>query len=79
MHLDIKPKNIVIKNGDIRLIDFGVSRIYPDRKITSRSGTRIYQPPEIYEEHDGYQADIWAMTVTLLEMVFGRYKSQDMI
>jgi serine/threonine protein kinase len=49
IHRDIKPSNIMLtKDGVIRLIDFGISRIVKDGNDTDTRylGTRGYAPPE---------------------------------
>lgn len=49
IHRDIKPSNIMLtKDGVIRLIDFGISRIAKDDSDTDTKylGTRGYAPPE---------------------------------
>ena len=51
IHRDIKPSNIMLtRDGFIRLIDFGISRIAKDDSDTDTNflGTRGYAPPEQY-------------------------------
>ena len=57
-HSDIKPENIVISDGVVKLLDFGVA-MSMDRKtrmlITKdlKGGTFAYLPPEVLETHRG--------------------------
>lgn len=48
IHRDIKPENILIKNNQLKLADFGLSRrIGGDQLMTSHVGTRLYSSPQI--------------------------------
>ncbi|MDF2587297.1 MAG: hypothetical protein K0S41_1138 [Anaerocolumna sp.] len=52
LYLDLKPENIIISNGVVKLIDFGASSLKKD--ITERRyslGTKGYAAPEIYSGH----------------------------
>ena len=80
VHLDIKPANIVIKEGGnhVRLIDFGVSRNCDQQDVlTTGAGTKDYYPPEkkaymndkSLPGYNGFQSDAWGLTVTLYNMV----------
>ena len=51
IHRDIKPENIIVDNdGNIKLIDFNISRINNDNqnKVTTIMGTNGYASPEQY-------------------------------
>ena len=50
IHRDLKPANIVLSNGRVFLIDFGIARVYRSGSVsdTSHLGTRAYAPPEQY-------------------------------
>ncbi len=50
IHRDLKPANIVLSNGRVFLIDFGIARVYRSGSAsdTSHLGTRAYAPPEQY-------------------------------
>lgn len=75
VHRDVKPDNIVIQGGTVKLTDFGLaSLISLLAKQDSRYiiGTPAYMPPEqiISEGVDG-RTDLYALGVTLFEMVSG--------
>lgn len=65
IHRDIKPENILVTNaGDMKLIDFGISRKFDQKKEsdTFKFGTVGYASPE----HFGYQqtderSDVFSM------------------
>ncbi|MCU0707127.1 MAG: protein kinase [Pirellula sp.] len=75
VHADIKPANLIMAgDGRIKLSDFGLSRVRTsedsDRPI---SGTPAYVAPEIVAGLGlSIQSDMYALGVTLFELVFGR-------
>ena len=75
-HRDIKPANIIImKNGRIKLADFGIARIESsDRTRTSMlMGTPGYIAPEYYQgEPVDHRIDIFAAGVLLYELLAGK-------
>lgn len=69
IHRDIKPQNIIMgAGGKIRLIDFGISRVYDEaaQEDTVCFGTKRFAAPEQYgfSQTDG-RADIFSMGVLL--------------
>ena len=77
IHLDLKPENIIVlENGDIKIIDFGIS--YDPKAKTSPwmdalkiSGTPGYYPPERVEGVISKSIDIYSIGVILYEMLSG--------
>ncbi len=75
VHRDIKPENIVIHKGDVKLTDFGLAAlvsILAEGQSEYIFGTPAYMSPEQIagEPIDG-RADLYALGVTLFEMVTG--------
>jgi serine/threonine protein kinase len=76
IHRDIKPNNIILgDDGNIHLIDFGISRKYSESalKDTEKIGTEGFMPPEQY----GYRqtdcrADIYSMGILLCWLLTGQ-------
>jgi tetratricopeptide (TPR) repeat protein len=75
VHGDIKPSNIHLgPNETVRLLDFGIAKtLRPDRDSTFHNfGSPSYCSPErLGRSLLDQQADLWAVGVTLYEMVAG--------
>ncbi len=78
---DLKPDNIMVdKNGDVKLIDFGIARHFtPGKKSdTMPFGTAGYAPPEQYGKgQTDARSDVYALAATLHQLLTGRDPSQD--
>lgn len=76
IHRDIKPDNILVdEHNNIRLIDFGFSRVFAneDQKSSSLCGTYEYLSPEqIRGDELTSSIDIWASGITLYVLLHGR-------
>ena len=74
VHRDIKPANILIdRDGEVKLVDFGLAEILATNAYAGGAGTYAYMAPEDFAEEDrsDHQSDIWAVGVTLFEMLTG--------
>jgi serine/threonine protein kinase len=83
IHGDIKPSNIQIGlKDDVRLLDFGISKnITATQNLTRHNmGSPSYCSPErLSKGQVDVPADLWAVGVTLFEMLAGTppYQAQD--
>lgn len=72
MHRDLKPDNIFLTDGKVKLGDFGFCKMLEVNMAQTMLGSPIYMAPEILkEEIYTLKADIWSLGVVLFEMLFG--------
>lgn len=79
IHRDVKPANIMLtREQTIRIVDFGVARRREDdaRMLTGDAivGTINYLSPEqIQGEPFDHRCDVWAMAVTLYQLLSAKF------
>jgi serine/threonine protein kinase len=72
MHRDIKPGNLLVVNGILKICDFGMSKPYTKQdKSTPQIVTSWYRPPEVTlsDPNYDYKADMWSVGLVLFEMI----------
>jgi serine/threonine protein kinase len=75
VHRDIKPANILLTSeGVAKIADFGLAEILGSGSYAGGAGTYAYMAPEDFDEEEksDRRSDIWAVGVTLYEMVTSR-------
>ncbi len=77
IHRDIKPSNImVMPDGRVKLLDFGLALAVPDQRLTVTGmllGSMHYIGPEqISGEASDARSDLYAVGVTLYELMTGK-------
>jgi len=72
LHLDIKPDNILIKNGILKLADFGFSaKLKKETVKLFPRGTPNYMPPEmILGKPVNHKADLWSAGIVFYYMIY---------
>ncbi|PIK62426.1 hypothetical protein BSL78_00626 [Apostichopus japonicus] len=78
VHLDLKPQNILLTNeeirqGDIKLIDFGIAKwLEKDLEVREIVGTVDYVAPEVLNfEPISFATDMWSVGVVAYVMLTG--------
>ncbi|XP_015178392.1 PREDICTED: neither inactivation nor afterpotential protein C isoform X1 [Polistes dominula] len=88
IHRDVRGSNILLtKEGEIRLIDFGLSKMIKGElgKRNTCIGSPNWMAPEMVTSKTagsdsgyGSRADVWAVGITAIELADGRPPFQDM-
>ena len=79
-HRDVKPENLCVDaRGNVRLVDFGLSRFCEGGRCRTACGTVAFAAPEVCDvalgiekDYDGHAADLWSLGCVLLELKTGR-------
>jgi cyclin-dependent kinase 2 len=76
LHRDLKPQNLLIEKGIIKLADFGLARAFntPVRTLTHEVVTLWYRAPEILLGQKQYSTpiDVWSIGCIFAELVTGQ-------
>src|SRR5579885_1187601 len=69
---DLKPSNLMIsRDGSVKVIDFGIARLFVSQKTATMVGTHGYAPPEQYEGKTEPRTDLYALGATMLNLLTG--------
>jgi calcium-dependent protein kinase len=76
VHRDLKPENLLLatqdENSPIKVIDFGMSRIFNDKQaMFDKVGTAYYISPEVLDGFYDEKCDIWSAGVILYILLCG--------
>ena len=75
VHRDLKPENLLFDSDKpdsaIKVIDFGASKKFDDRKMKKKLGTPFYIAPEVIDLNYDAKCDVWSCGVILYILLCG--------
>jgi serine/threonine-protein kinase len=78
VYRDMKPSNVMIeRDGTVKLIDFGIAKLFKPTERGTQIGTPGYAPPEQYQGIATPASDIYALGATLHHLLTGRDPRDD--
>lgn len=72
-HLDIKPENLLLVGGRVKVADFGLVKDICDPGNASLMGglTPVYAPPEVFDGRASRASDQYSLAIVYQEMLTG--------
>ncbi len=71
-HLDIKPENLLLLAGRVKVADFGLVKDIHDATASLMGGlTPLYAPPEVFDGRPSRRSDQYSLAIVFQEMLTG--------
>lgn len=72
-HLDIKPENLLVLGGRIKVADFGLVKRVGEQSISMMGGlTPSYAAPEVFDDRPGTRSDQYSLAIVFQHMLTGK-------
>ncbi len=72
-HLDVKPENLLITSGRVKVADFGLVKSLQDEHASLLGGlTPQYAPPELFDGSATHSSDQYSLAIVYQEMLTGK-------
>lgn len=72
-HLDVKPENLLVTSGRVKVADFGLVKSLQDDNASLLGGlTPQYAPPELFDSNPTTSSDQYSLAIVYQEMLTGK-------
>lgn len=78
IYRDMKPSNVMIDHdGGVKVVDFGIAKLFNLTERGTQIGTPGYAPPEQYQGLTTSRSDVYALGATLHHLLTGRDPTEE--